>query len=205
MEEENKKNTPEYWSKIISSGALIISWIIYFSLRNKSEAKGLIWIPLVITIISAIGYFGYSIYKKIKEVENKDKEPISKEEIKEIIKDTQDTLFNNLRIQTPIEDPRTKTIKKNIIYRAKLNYNLDNESKIIIINLHAPELGPTLLDGDTSESIIRREMNDKALDPEDSPDIETTVMENAMTGNKQVIKRKIHKPKVIKQKEENVA
>ena len=163
-----EKRSKEWWVKFIAVGVFIISWAILIGIKIADKDTSLkypLTVVIVLSIMSAIAFFGKFVYGKQTSKEDDIPEPIGEEGFMEIIKKEVEKRWNNLKIIKPVEQERSRTVNKNIIYARKVDMELDNESFIIIINGTYPKISPTILHPGTSDYNVLRAMNDISLNP----------------------------------------
>lgn len=166
------------WIRFFSIAIFVLTWIVLGVLKYTNEEISLripLIISIILSIISAIAFFGDNIYKSFKTTEDKIPNAITEKEIEKVIEIQVDKMWNHL---LRIEEVRSKTVNKNLIYACKLNLyhdekfkNKSEDSCWMIINANYPEMKPTILSPNTSDYQIEKSMNWKSQSPFDDPNI----------------------------------
>ncbi len=202
---EDEKSIIEKNEKVIT--AVIIIVVILFlaviggmKIYDPEKSLKTLWIIFgivaVIGVVSAIGINSHNVFKRAEKNEDESPKVISWEKIHEIIEKIAHNHYkNNIKLEKGIEPIGTKTVRKDQIYAYKVNMNLDDENFIIIINVSHPEIEPSLLSGEASQTTINTSMNNKAMNPIEDPDTETTEERNPLLGTERTIVKKTHNPK----------
>lgn len=170
-----KKDKP-FWIKSFSVFLIAMSWIVFFVMKNNNPDLSLTF-PIIIAIfVSLMGAFFFfknmNTKKNPKEKQTEIPSPIGKEEREEMLKKVAHEKFrNNVKIDGGIINIKDKTINKNHIYAYRVRLNLDDEEFIGIINANFPSRDVTILDKDTSDYNIEKEMNSKSENPFQEPDV----------------------------------
>ena len=213
VEEENIKNTKkskEYWFKVIGVSLVIICGLVLISLKTSDPERSMknpLIIGGIIIVIGIISFFGNSLQKKFKDLKKDDDERpkiIDKEQIMEILEEQAHKRWNNIKLVNGVEVIATRTINKNQIYAYKVNMVLDDESMIVVLNATYPEIEPTILSIKCHPATIKKEMNNKSINPDSEPETEESEETIDAFGKPVRKTKKITPKKKEKKKEEAV-
>ncbi len=203
--------------KIISGSLALLSWIIFFVIRNDPE-KSLV-VPIIISALLTLMFF-VSLFKnkifgmiELGKQSNEIPEPISREELKEIMRREVRGMWNYIEEGTRARvEPHN--INSNIIYGIELTLyseedfgGVKSDKIIMIINATYPnKIAPAILPPNTPKQEILNAINRASLNPYPDPDIER--IETRLDQFKNPIEvrvKKTHKERIEnKEKEESV-
>lgn len=188
MVEKNK----EFYIKAGAVVVFVISCVVLIGIKIANKEMS-IKIPLIVTgiigVVCVIAFFGGSIYKKMKKLEEGIPKAIDEEEIVQRIEKEVLDMFNMIRIDNPFEWKRSKVINKNEIHAYKINlvhercFGEENfKSAIFIINANYPQKGISIINPESSEHLVTARMNDMSQSPLDEPEVEERTELDLNTG-----------------------
>jgi len=204
--EENKK---EKFFKIFAGILFIGTVIAVVIIATQTEISVL---PIIIgsgilILVSLIIFFSKRITKflksKFEKKEEEIPEPITEEQVRQILLNEVKKMMNHIKIDNGIEMTKSRPINKNLIYSYKVNLLYKEsfgDTAIFIINATYPKLGVTILPGKTSDLLINKEMNLKSLNPREDPDEEKRTETDLSSGKQTTYHKKTH-PKKVKKEE----
>ena len=215
--EEQKKGVDNFKLKLGLFVLLVLSMGAITILHYTTEIS--LKIPIIISIIVFIIFVIVLFFKKLTSLFGKtDKketpDPIDIKEVEKIRDNEIKKLWNNKKIDGTIE-LKTRDINKNLIYAYRVPLQLDQEfyddeskewknyySCWIIINSTYPKIGATTTHGEISDEKVSELMNEKSLDPKDTPGKKITVLSNDITGTTRTVEEPVQQEK---EKEEEIA